>query len=248
MKISSVEKCLNILELLGKNPGGMRILDINRQLDLPQSSIHHILSTLLPREYVTQDPETKKYSLGMKVVTLARSVMDNLDLGAVSKKHLRKLHDLTGETVHLAVLRDKKVIYVEKSGASSGLSLVTYIGFSTDPHAASGGKVMLADLSDEEVKAMYPTGRLKKYGAKTIKTVKDLLGELHKIREQGYALDDEEYYEGVRCVAAPVRVAGKVVAALSITGSVFTMTPERIQKELTGLVKQTAQEISEDLG
>jgi len=74
-----------------------------------------------------------------------------------------------------------------------------------------------------------------------------LFEELEKIRKQGYAIDDEEYYEGVRCVAAPIRAGRKIIAALSITGSIFTMTMERIDRELIGLVMKAAEEISSEM-
>ncbi|TET82031.1 MAG: IclR family transcriptional regulator, partial [Desulfobacteraceae bacterium] len=85
------------------------------------------------------------------------------------------------------------------------------------------------------------------YGKNTITSIDDLFKELEKIRKQGYAIDNEEYYEGVRCVAAPIRAGGKIVAALSITGSIFTMTMERINNELKQLVMDKAHKISSEM-
>ena len=206
-----------------------------------------MLATLMPQSYVMQDPETKKYSLGLKMIELGHCALEQFDIRKHAARHLRKLNEQTGAAAHLAVLRADKLVYVEKVGAHSGLSLVTYVGFATDAHAASGGKVLLAALSEAEIKALYPTGRLKKYAKNTATTVKQLLGQLEQIRKQGYAIDDEEYYEGVRCVAAPVMRHGIAVAAVSVTGSVFTFTQEKMERETIGLVKQAAQALSDEL-
>jgi DNA-binding IclR family transcriptional regulator len=88
---------------------------------------------------------------------------------------------------------------------------------------------------------------MKPYGKNTITSIDDLFKELEKIRKQGYAIDNEEYYEGVRCVAAPIRAGGKIVAALSITGSIFTMTMERINNELKTMLLKTTERISNEM-
>ncbi len=151
------------------------------------------------------------------------------------------------EAVHLAVLRNGKVVYIDKIDKPDGLSLVTYVGFYTDPHAAAGGKVLLSELPMNKIMEIYQGKSLKKYGKNTITSLDKLLNELKKIKKDGYAIDDEEYYEGVRCVAAPIRAGGQVVAAVSITGSIFTMTMERINNKLKKLVIKTAEKISSEM-
>jgi len=94
---------------------------------------------------------------------------------------------------------------------------------------------------------MYKNRSLKRYGKNTVTSIRQLLEELKNIRRQGYALDNEEYYEGVRCVAAPIRAGGRIAAALSITGSIFSMTMDRINRELIESVRETAQDISSEL-
>jgi DNA-binding IclR family transcriptional regulator len=157
------------------------------------------------------------------------------------------LHQRCNEAVHLSILRNGQVTYIDKIQGTSGLSLATYIGFSTDPHAAAGGKVLLSELSANEIRTIYKDRPLRKYGKNTITNIGQLLEELENIRKQGYAVDNEEYYEGIRCVAAPVRAGGRIVAALSITGSIFSMTMDRINRELIKMATKTAQDISSDL-
>ncbi|MDX1708790.1 MAG: IclR family transcriptional regulator [Desulfobacterales bacterium] len=247
MKINSIERCLKVIDILSDHPKGLKLTEISGHLDLHPSSVHHMVSTLLPHDYITQDPDTKKYSLGFRFLEISRKILDNLDIRKVAHRHLEVLRQEIREAVHLAMLRDDKVVYIDKLDTPSGLSLATYVGFATDPHAAAGGKVLLAGLKDDEVKGIYKNKSLKAYNKNTITRLPALMAELDRIRKQGYAVDNEEYYEGVRCVAAPVRSGGQVVASISVTGSIFTMTQERIEKELAAKVVKTAGSVSDEL-
>jgi DNA-binding IclR family transcriptional regulator len=247
MKLSSLDKSLQILDLLSKNQKGLSLSDLATKLGFPQSTIHHILSTFLPYDYISQDPETKKYSLGFKFLTIGKMILDNLDIRKIANPYLQQLNKECGEAVHLAILSNGKVVYIDKIDKPGGLTLATYIGFYTDPHAAAGGKMLLSELPPEKIIEIYRDNPLKVYGKKTITNINKLLSELKKIQKQGYAIDDEEYYEGVRCVAAPIRAGGQIIAAISITGSTFTMSMGRINNELKNLVMKTADKISSEL-
>ena len=244
MRLASVEKALKVIDYLAQNPRGCTLSELSRGLDLNKSSVHHLLATLIPYDYVAQDEESRKYTLGFKFLTIGRTIIDNIDLRAVAGEHLRRLHESCGEAVHLAILRQGKVVYIDKIDKPGGLSLATYVGFATDPHSAAGGKVLLSELSDREVAEMYRDREFTAYAKRTITSTGGLLAELEKVRQQGYALDDEEYYEGARCVAAPVRAGGRIVAALSVTGSIFSLTLERLESELIPEVIETSQKIS----
>jgi len=222
-------------------------LDISEMLDYPKSTAHHILSTLQTYDYVSQDPETKKYSLGFKFLSIGRGILDNIDVRRTAHRYLLELHQQCKEAVHLAILRDRKVIYIDKIDTQGMVSLATYIGYRTDPHAAAGGKVLLSELPRKEIMDIYRERPLNTYGKNTITTLPRLFKELEKVKEQGYAIDDEEYYEGIRCVAAPIRAGWKTVAAVSITGSIVTMTMQRIHNECKAMVMETTERISNEL-
>lgn len=247
MKLNSLDKSLQIVELLSKYPSGLSLSELTTKSRFPKSTIHHMLSTFLPYEYIAQDPETRKYSLGFKFLSIGKSILDNIDIRKIAHKHLLQLQEECTEAVHLAILRNGKVVYIDKIDKPGGLSLATYVGFYTDPHAAAGGKVLLSELPMNKIMEIYQETSLKKYGKNTITRLDKLLNELKKIKKDGYAIDDEEYYEGVRCVAAPIRAGGQVVASVSITGSIFTMTMERINSKLKKLVMRTAEMISSEM-
>lgn len=247
MKLASLDKSLQIIDLLSKNPQGLSLSKIADKLGFPNSTIHHILSTFRAHDYIAQNLETKKYTLGLKFLSISSIILENLDIRKTAYNYLRKLHQRCNETVHLSILRDGKVTYIDKIQKAGGLSLATYIGFRTDPHAAAGGKVLLSELSNEEILDIYKERPLRIYGKNTITNMGQLLEELSNIQKQGYAIGNEEYYEGIRCVAAPIRAGGKIIAAVSITGSIFSMTMERINEEFIGLVTKIAEEISSEM-
>jgi DNA-binding IclR family transcriptional regulator len=247
MNIGTLDKTFKIIDLLGENSRGLRLSELSRMLDLPESSIHHILKTLRSQDYVDQDSETKRYVLGFKFLSVGGKILNNLDIRRTAYNHLRRLHQKVNETVNLTILRNGQVTFIDKIQKVGGLSLDTYRGFNADPHSAASGKVLLSELSRDAIKDMYRNKPLKACGKNTITNLARLYEELEKIRKQGYAIDNEEHYEGVNCVAAPIRSRNKIIAAISVTGSIFSMSMERITQELIELVKDTAMRISMEM-
>ncbi len=249
MTLSSLDKSLQVLDQLIRHPTGLKLSELTRILDFPKSSLHSILSTYMAHGYVIRDEKTKTYRLGFKFLSISKSILDNIDLRAIAHKHLKELHKKCKESVHLYILQKRYIVCIDKiQDPEHGIFLMTYIGWQTDPHPAASGKVLLSELSHEEIKHMYKNRPLRPYGKNTITSFTQLFEELENVRKQGYAIDNEEYYEGARCVAAPIRVGDEIYAAVSVTGSIFTMTMERIHRELVELVTQTARAISMEMG
>jgi len=246
MKLSSLQKTLSMLDVLGEAPaGGLSVTALSKLTGFPGSSVHHMLSTLKDNGYVSQNPETKKYALGFKFLTLSRKVLDTFDLRQIAAETLRELNRNTGETVFLSILRGNRVLFIDRIQAQEAkFPLATDIGFTSEPHASSSGKVLLSELPVDQIMAMYPKEELTVFGPRTISSRTALFHHLETVRASGYAIDDEEYYLGIRCIAAPVRAGGAIRASVSITGSVFTMTLEAITNSLVPQVKEAASRIS----
>jgi IclR family transcriptional regulator, KDG regulon repressor len=247
MATNTLEKAIRILELLSENAHGLPLSEISRDLDFPKSTTHHILQTFLRHHYVTQNVETKRYGLGVGILQISSTLLANLDINKIAEGYLQELYTKTREIVHLYILREGKIACIAKVGNPRGLTLSSFVGWTTEPHAAGAGKVLLSEEPREKILSIYPDKVLRRYGKKTITDFDELFRELRKIRSQGYAIDDEEYYQGIRCIAAPVRAGNRVVASVSCTGPIFRMTMERIRGELVSLVKQTAEDISRNL-
>lgn len=247
MKLTSIDKCFQIIDLLSRNQPGLTLSAIGELLDFNKSTAHHILKQLISHGYVRQHSDTKQYALGYKFLEISSGILENIDVRQIANPHMRKLQAESQEAVHLTILRAGKVVYVDKVAPPGLVVLSTYIGFAIDAYAHAGGKTLLADLPPGDVKHLYPQDPLKPHGKSTITTLTGLLDELEKVRQNGYAIDDEEFCEGIRCIAAPIRVAGKAVAGLSISGSIFTMTRERMNRDLIGLIMRTAEKISGEM-
>jgi DNA-binding IclR family transcriptional regulator len=246
MKLSSLDKSIKVIEILSENPRGLSLSELAEKLAFSASTVHHILSTFLPYDYVAQDQETKRYSLGLGLIKISKSVLENNDIRIVAGSFLLALSERCDETVHLYVLRNGMLTVLDMVRKKIGVSLSSYVGWTTDPHPAAAGKLLLSGLSNEQVIEIYKNRPLKRYSKNTITNMAQLLEELENVRRLGYAIDNEEFYEGIRCIAAPIRSGGtgKMLAALSITGSIFTLTMDRINREIIELVKDSAEKIS----
>ena len=247
MMLTTIEKGLKLIELLANSPRGLSLVQISSQLGLPKSSVHHILQTFLYYDYVRQDPDTKNYSLGFQILHISSKLLESFDVRGIAKRYLLQLHDQCNETTQLYILRKGRLVCIDKIGdPPGGLTISSFVGWTTQPHPAASGKVLLSELSPKQLLDIYPEKVLREYAKNTIHDFDELLKELETIRKQGYAIDDEEYYEGVRCVAAPIRAGGKIVASVSVTGSIFSMTMKKI-RELIPVIITTAEKISSEM-
>ena len=244
-----LEKTIQVIDLLKKNPRGLQLSRMAQELGYPQSTVHRILQTLAAHDYVVQNRESRKYALGFEFLRIGKSILENLELREVAHDHLLRLHEQCGETTHLYILRKQQLTVIDMIPKRDGLSLASYIGWTTDPYPSAAGKVLLSELSESKIRAMYRDKPLKTSGKKAITDIGTLIQAVQEAGARGYAIDDEEFYEGGRCVAAPVRSGrhGPIEAAISVTGTIFDITMERIRDELLGLVTETADRISANL-
>ncbi len=248
--ITSVDRCLRILEILS-NIGTCGITELGERLGIDKSSVYRIVSTMRHKDYVEQVPESKKYVLGLKILELANRLVDKMELASKVRPFLEQLNDLSGETSHLAVLRKSRVVYIDRVASSEVVAVTTSIGAHEPAYSAATGKAIMAFLSQDALKeamTVIEAEGLEVFTDKTISTIPGLHKELARVREKGYAFDNEERYLGVRCLAAPILDHERVViASIGISGPVTRLTNKRIQ-ELAAVVKAISQKASASLG
>ena len=246
--MKSVERVLDILELLGQAEDGKRVTEISQELDIPLSSVHRGLAQLIARGYASQDDQTLKYHLGLQVLHLKDSAIQQMNLSRLARQGMQELLAQTSQTVHLAILSETEVVYLDTLVSPQSYEDRTPLGARKPAQWTALGKAQLASLSDEEVKRRYEGIALQALTPCTITNMKDLLTELHWVREHGYAVDRQEGSVGNWCIAAPVHdYTGHAVAALSIAMQISYIPMER-EPELSQLLIRVGAEVSSKLG
>jgi DNA-binding IclR family transcriptional regulator len=244
---TAVERALNILENVAQRRDGLTNSEISRKLAIPKSSASYILRTLEKRGYLRREDETGRYKLGLKILSLGGDAQSNLDIADVALPFMRSLGERVHLTVHLAVLDQGEAVYIEKVEAPGFFKVNTWVGRRMYLHSTSVGKALLAGLPKQETEAIVRQQGMKKRTPKTITTVSRLLADLEVVREQGYAVDDEENSTGARCLGAPiVDAAGNVTAALGVSGTLTQVDEENLPK-IAEVLKETARRISRQL-
>ena len=250
--VQAIERGCRILDHLSVGKQSYSIQDLSLSLNLPKPTIHRILSTLRNFGFVAQDELSREYHLGFRLVELGHTVLDRIDLRKVAEPFIASLSRIVQETVHLVILDQGEIVYldkVEEVDDQRSLRMASRIGMRNYAHSCAVGKVLLATLPDVELDEIIAQKGLQRLTKNTIVHLEELKKHLADVKTQGYAIDDEENEEGIRCVAAPVRNdRGGVIAAISISGPSVRMTEERIHNRLIRQVMKSALQISKKLG
>ncbi len=247
----TLERTNTILDVLGRQPSGVSLAMLVEQTQLAKSTLHRLLANLVHFRLVRQDPATKQYFLGFKLLELGNILLRQIDIRREANPLLTRLSHSIGETVHLVIREGGSAIYIDKvdSGIQGGLQMASRVGMAIPLYCSAVGKVFLAHMPGSEARALLADVELARLTEKTITDMDDLLKHLQEVRNAGFAVDDEENEYGICCVAAPIKDStGQVVAAMSASGSSAQVTLERIRSGLAEQVIDTARKISESLG
>ena len=170
-----------------------------------------------------------KFRLGLRLFDFGNRAIEQYDLRDRAQPHLRRLVAETEETAHLCVLEAARVIYIDKIEPARSVRMITRIGASNPVHCTSVGKAMLAFLPEDRANEVIKKTRFERFTTRTLATAEALRTEMEKTRRRGYAVDDEEFEEGLRCIAVPLLDAQRLpVAAVSISGPSFRVTAQKL--------------------
>ncbi|MBN1836515.1 MAG: IclR family transcriptional regulator [Spirochaetales bacterium] len=251
--LSSVQRALSVLDLFSPENPELSLAEISRQMDVHKSSVLRILATLESAGLLARDKRSGRYRLGLRILELAGRVLSRYDLRSVAAPYMEELARRSGEIVHLAIRDADQIVYLDKKGQGQVLTVATRIGGRHPAYASAMGKVLLADLAPAESAALLGASPLQALTPSTITEPGALGEELARVRSCGYAVDNEEAFPGISCVAAPIRdQSGRVAAAISVTVPTQRMGAAR-REELRELLVETARAISaqsagEDMG
>ena len=247
--VQSVERTFDLIEALSQAPKGTGLSELSAATSLNKSTVHRLLGCLIQMGYVSQDENTAKYYLTIKMYEVGGRILNKLDMMTIARPYLEKLSDITGEAVHLVVRDGTDIVYIFKEDAgSNSVRMASRVGLRSPMYCTAVGKAILADLPDKDVSVIWEKSPIAKHTENTITTFDELKAQLDVIRTKGYAFDDEENELEVRCIGASILDnTGKVIGAFSVTAPIGRMSSSRMPV-ISGLVLKTRKEICAELG
>jgi IclR family acetate operon transcriptional repressor len=224
--VQSIERAIAILKAFSLEKEELGVTELSQRLNLHKSTVSRLVASLQREGLVEENPVTRKYRLGVALVTLGGLVLQRLDVTQVARPLMQALADTTQETVSLAVRDRDEVVTIAQFPSPQPVKHIGWVGRRVSFHCTSTGKVLLAYLPMAEQKAIIARG-LPRYTLNTIVSSDLLCRELTRVREQGYAVSQEEFETGLNEVAAPIcdHTQG-VVAAISVSGPAFRLSAE----------------------
>ncbi len=246
--VQTLERALDIIELLTIQREGMGVTDIGARLNLHKSTVHRLLSSLAERGYVEKENSRSTYRLGLKFVEIGSLRLNQLELKTEASPILRYLAERSRQPVHLAILDGADAVYIEKVEAVSNLRMYAQIGRRIPAYCSAIGKALLIDLNKTDLEALVSKISFVRHSPKTRLGIQALTEGIEQGKKLGWTMDDEEHEENIICVASPIRdYTASIIASVSASGDRQIMTQDRIQ-ELSLMVIDCALTISRRMG
>lgn len=225
----------------------MSLAEISRAVELHKTTVYRLLSSLKERGYIEKDDGTNLYRLGLGFIELSSLFLNKVELKTEAEPYLRHLSQELGRTVYLAILQDHEVVYIDKYEQFNSLRKYSVIGRRRPVYSTSLGKALLFDRGREELRELLKQIELKRYTENTITDTEELIEEIDRSRQRGFARDNSEMDAGEQCIGAPIYdYRSTVIAAISVAwkGAFTTFDEEKV----AALVRETAGTISRRLG
>ena len=246
--IQSVSHALDVLEEFHGDVDELGVTELSKKLKLHKNNVFRILATLQSRNYIEQNKANENYRLGIRCLELGQTFIHQRGMLKQANPVLQELAEKTGETSYVSIMRGNEVVYLDSVEPKTTVRVVSRLGFHMPTYATAAGKVLVAFESEEDLRKRF-SGELKSYTKNTFRTVEELFRDLEAVREKGYATDLEEFEEGLRCVASPIRdYTRKVIGALSVSGPAHRLADEKIQTIFGAEVVRLGKELSIRLG
>jgi DNA-binding IclR family transcriptional regulator len=227
--VAVLQKALDVLEVLAERDD-LGLSELSARTGVSKASTYRVLSTLEARGFVAKDPETRKYSPGVKLVAMSCAVVARVDLVAAARPYVVDLQAAFDETVNVGILANGEVLYVDILESAQGLRMAATVGARNALHCTALGKAILSAIPNSEARELLTAYRRVAATPKTIVGLEALMDDLAVVAERGYAVDDEENEVGARCVGVPIRdLAGRAVGAISISGPVARIPLELVE-------------------
>jgi DNA-binding IclR family transcriptional regulator len=244
----ALRRALSILNSFSQDDVELSLADISKSLSLPKGTVHRLLSSLRHQSFIEQNESNHKYRLGWRLFELGACVDTINILQKKAHPYLEELCEKSKETVHVAVLKEGDILYIDKIIGAHRMTIVTSAGLRLPSHIGGLGKSLIAFLPEEELDKIFKGKTLMKFTKNTITDPDKLKLALKRVRESGFAIDNEEFEIGLTCVGVPIKdFTGKVVAAISISGPTLRMNKDMMPHYIK-LALEAGEKISNALG
>lgn len=249
MTNQSSEKLLRVMEVLSEQDAPIRLSDLAAALDMNISTVSRFLSALQNSGYITQDPDTNRYSMTFKICQIANNVASRMDLRGICLPYLRQISRNLGCASNLITRFHYSVIYMEVvPGPQQLLAPLQRIGKVAPLYCTGAGKLLLQAFNEEQMEEYIREVTFERFTEHTICSGEKLKAAVRAAAEKGYAVDDEECEPGTRCLAVPIYdYTGSIHAAVSVNAPVSKLTDSYIQEHVSELI-EIAEEISVKIG
>lgn len=246
--VKSVLKAFEIMEELD-SAGELGIGEISERLSMDKGTVHRIINTVKEAGYVIQNQDNKKYANSFKLLAMGNRVLERTGVQKTLRPFIKEIWDKTGETVNVGTVADGKIIYIDKIESKSPIKVGQKIGARVPIHCSALGKAILAFTPEPEKSNIIAGLDLESYTSHTITTKTQFQNNLSEITEKGYALDDEEYVEGLICIATPIiNYHGIPIAAISISCPKYRFREDYHLGLYSTLIMEAAQTVSKQIG
>ena len=245
--VSAVGRTMAILEALAGHPEESGLSEIAQKLDMSKSTVYRFLQSLKARGYVVQGAEDR-YRLSVRLFELGAQALPHLDIVREAEPGMRRINELTGETVHLGILDEGSIVYVHKIDSKYNLRMYSRIGRRAPLYCTGIGKVLMAWLEQPDLIAHLQEESFERRTANTLTSIEAYLQEMEVVRAQGYAEDHEEFEDNMRCLAAPIRDRfGHVIGGMSVSFPCFRFR-EELKQDYVNRLMEASQQVSRQLG
>jgi IclR family acetate operon transcriptional repressor len=246
--VQSLIRALSILDALAESDEGLTLTALARSVALPPSSAHRLLTTLQRQRFVRFEPAAMSWSIGVQAFVVGNAFARSRDVVALAIPYMRRLMEKTGETVNLYVVNGGEAICMAQIQSPQMIRAISRPGGGVGMHRSAAGKAILAHMSQDEVAELVTKHGLSRSTRNTIVSLKKLKAELARTRARGFAVDDEEFALGLRCIAAPILdERSSAQAAVSVAGPLARMTDERLAA-LGDIVAAVGRSVTAEMG
>ncbi|MBF8257655.1 MAG: IclR family transcriptional regulator [Actinobacteria bacterium] len=246
--IQSVAHALDVLEEFRGEMDELGVTELSKKLKLHKNNVFRILATLQSRNYIEQNRTNDNYRLGIKCLELGQTFIHQRGLLKQAQPILSELAESSAETSYISIIRGNEVVYLDAVETTSTVRVVSRVGLHMPVHATAAGKALIAFDSEEELRRRFHS-ELPRFTKNTITSSEEILNVLGVVREKEYAIDQEEFEDGLCCIASPVRdYTRKVIAALSVSGPAHRLSIDRIEQSVGPEVLRCAKMLSIRLG